>query len=84
MKNRVHPRPPDWFVAPQQQTKGVMVVDPSATDQAHGLVQCLLQKQIGSVDRLSLNDSGLEFVNMQNGSERTFVVKYLAHQMKEH
>ena len=54
MKNHVHRRPPDWFVAPQQRTKEVMVVDPSATDQAHALVQCLLQKQTGSADRPSL------------------------------
>lgn len=84
VKSHVHRRLPDWFVAPQQQTKEVMVVDPSATDQAHALVQCLLQKQTGSADRPSLHDSELEFVNMPNGSEQTFVVKYLAHQMKEH
>ena len=33
---------------------------------------------------LPCNDSGLEIVNMQNGSERTLVVQYLAHQMEEH
>ena len=54
VKDHVHRRPPDWFVVLQQQTKGTMVVDPSATDQAHGLVQCLLQKQTGSADRPSL------------------------------
>jgi hypothetical protein len=54
VRNHVHRHPPDWFVAPQQQTKGVMVVDPSATYQAHALVQCLLQWQTGSADRPSL------------------------------
>ena len=33
---------------------------------------------------LPCNDAVLEIVNMQNVSERTFVVKYFAHQMKEH